>query len=214
MRVFCTLPLFVNAYTCQQNVYNAVGELANPTAARKAQVWPTARRCCREGPRGCRDDVETARAAGGLRLAAAAVAALPRDRLVRLLDLWRQRPFAHRQRLVDDVPLLLLTRRLLRGIGHLKHHQRLPGHAVRLCGAHRAWHRRAVQLPAADVPDARCSRDTAEFARGHYRSTRGHPRSPEIARDHPRSPEITRDHPRSPEIARDRPRSPEAGRGR
>ena len=38
MRVFCTLPLFVNAYTCQQNVYNAVGELANPTAARKAQV--------------------------------------------------------------------------------------------------------------------------------------------------------------------------------
>ena len=39
MRVFCTLPLFVNAYTCQQNVYNAVGDLANPTAARKAQVW-------------------------------------------------------------------------------------------------------------------------------------------------------------------------------
>jgi amino acid permease len=36
--IFCTLPLFINAFTCQQNIFNVIGELQRPTAVRKGAV--------------------------------------------------------------------------------------------------------------------------------------------------------------------------------
>jgi amino acid permease len=36
--VFCALPLFINAFTCQQNAFLALGALRNPTAGRKTFV--------------------------------------------------------------------------------------------------------------------------------------------------------------------------------
>lgn len=36
--IFCTLPLFINAFTCQQNIFNVVGELSRPTGIRKGAV--------------------------------------------------------------------------------------------------------------------------------------------------------------------------------
>ena len=38
LRIFCTLPYFVMAFTCQQNAFNAIGELRNPTKGRQATV--------------------------------------------------------------------------------------------------------------------------------------------------------------------------------
>ena len=37
-QVFCALPLFINAFTCQQNAFNALGELRNPTTTRRTCV--------------------------------------------------------------------------------------------------------------------------------------------------------------------------------
>ena len=38
LHVFCAIPFFVNAFTCQQNAFIAVGELARPTPARQTAV--------------------------------------------------------------------------------------------------------------------------------------------------------------------------------
>ena len=38
LHVFCQLPFFVMAFTCQQNAFNAIGELRRPTKARQALV--------------------------------------------------------------------------------------------------------------------------------------------------------------------------------
>ena len=38
LRIFCTLPYFVMAFTCQQNAFNAIGELRNPTKGQQATV--------------------------------------------------------------------------------------------------------------------------------------------------------------------------------
>lgn len=38
LAVFCTLPLFINAFTCQQNFFNVLGELGTPTRARRTRV--------------------------------------------------------------------------------------------------------------------------------------------------------------------------------
>lgn len=40
--ILCTLPLFINAFTCQQNVLALLGELHQPTAARKRLVLTVA----------------------------------------------------------------------------------------------------------------------------------------------------------------------------
>ena len=38
LAVFCTLPYFVMAFSCQQNAFNAIGELRTPTKARQLLV--------------------------------------------------------------------------------------------------------------------------------------------------------------------------------
>ena len=53
LHVFCAIPFFVNAFTCQQNAFIAVGELARPTPGRQTAVGVRAPVLALAAGRGC-----------------------------------------------------------------------------------------------------------------------------------------------------------------